>query len=44
MKLKGLLKAFKNLDQISEGVLNTIFTKKEVEIIAKGRYKICKQC
>lgn len=44
MKLKGLLKAFKNLDQISEGVLNTIFTKEEVEIIAKGRYKICKEC
>lgn len=44
MTVKDLLAAFKNLDKISEGVLNTIFTKKEVEIIAKERYDICKAC
>jgi len=44
MNLKKLLAAFKNLDQIKQGVLNTIFTKKEVEIIAEERFKICLDC
>lgn len=44
MNIKKLLNAFKNLDQIKEGVLNTIFTKKEVEIIADERLKICLKC
>lgn len=44
MNLKKLLNAFKNFDQIKEGVLNTIFTKKEVEIIAEERFKICLNC
>lgn len=44
MKLSKLIEAFKNLDKIGEGVYRTLFTKKEVEIVAEERMKICNEC
>ena len=44
MNLKKLAGYFKNLDQISEGVLNTFLKKDTVELIASTRYNICKAC
>ena len=44
MKIKNLIRALKSFDKITEGVLNTIFTKEEVEKVAKERFNICKNC
>lgn len=44
MKVKQILKAIRNADQIFEGVKNTIFKQEDVELIANERWKICKKC
>lgn len=44
MKIKQIIEAFKNIDKISQGAINTFFKKQEVEIIAKSRIHICNQC
>lgn len=44
MDIKKLMEAFKNIDKIGEGIYRTIFTKKEVEIVAEERMKICNNC
>lgn len=44
MKVKQILKAIRNADQIFEGVKNTIFKSEDVELIANERWKICKKC
>jgi|TARA_B110000977_G_scaffold76266_1_gene102881 hypothetical protein len=44
MKIGQLIKAFKNIDKISEGAINTFFKKQEVEIISDSRMHICNRC
>ena len=44
MKLKDLMTAFKNADKITAGVLNSIFKKQEIEVIAAARFEICQKC
>lgn len=44
MSLKRIFNAFRNLNNIKEGVVNSIFTKEDVEPISKGRMKICYSC
>lgn len=44
MRVKQILKAIRNADQIFEGVKNTIFKQEDVELIANERWKICKKC
>lgn len=44
MDLKKLKNALKNADKITEGFINTIFKKEEIEAIAKARFKICENC
>ena len=44
MRIKQVLKAIRNADQIFEGVKNTIFKQGDVELIANERWKICKNC
>lgn len=44
MKLKTLIKAFSNLNEITAGVLNTLFKKESIEVIAKNRINICNNC
>jgi hypothetical protein len=44
MKIKQIIKAIRNADQIVEGISNTIFKKEHVELIANERWKICKKC
>jgi|TARA_Y100000361_G_scaffold146432_1_gene156833 hypothetical protein len=39
-----LMGAFKNLDQVAEGLKNNIFKKDHVEAVATERFKICIQC
>lgn len=44
MQPKKLINAFKNIDQVVEGVKNSIFKTEHVELIANERWKICKGC
>ena len=44
MNIKSLIKAFSNLNEITAGVINTLFKKENVELIAKTRMDICKSC
>jgi len=44
MRINKLLKAFKNIDQIFEGVKNNIFKKDDVELIADMRWQKCREC
>jgi len=43
-KIKKLINALKNADQVFEGIKNTIFKTEHVELIANERWKICKKC
>lgn len=43
-KIKSLIKAFSNLNEITAGVLNTLFKKESIEAIAKSRMDICNNC
>lgn len=43
-KIKQLLGAFKNLDQIAEGLSNNIFKKEHVEAVATDRFQVCIGC
>jgi hypothetical protein len=40
----NLIQAWKNRNQILEGIANRIFTKEHVEEIAKERMEICNTC
>tara|TARA_R100000742_G_C4276912_1_gene98327 strand:+ start:720 stop:1052 length:333 start_codon:yes stop_codon:yes gene_type:complete len=42
--LQKLLGAFKNIDQIAEGITNNIFKKEHVEAVATDRYQECIKC
>tara|TARA_R110002020_G_scaffold245343_2_gene459079 strand:- start:13959 stop:14300 length:342 start_codon:yes stop_codon:yes gene_type:complete len=44
MRIKNLIKAFSNINQIAEGVKNNIFKKEHVEEVAKERWEHCKKC
>ena len=44
MKLGKLINAFKNADQIMEGIKNNIFKKEHVEAVAHLRWQQCKTC
>ena len=44
MKLGKLINAFKNVDQIAEGIKNKIFKKEHVEAVAHLRWQQCKTC
>ena len=44
MNIKSLIKVFSNLNEITAGVINTLFKKENVELIAKTRMDICKSC
>tara|TARA_R110002051_G_scaffold276004_1_gene336963 strand:- start:382 stop:741 length:360 start_codon:yes stop_codon:yes gene_type:complete len=44
MKLRHILKAFANADQIAEGIKNNIWKKQHIEEIAKFRWASCKTC
>ena len=44
MKLAHLLKAFKNIDQIYEGIKNKTFKKEHIEAVAEHRWAICYRC
>ena len=44
MKVKKLMGAMKNLDQIFEGIVNTVIKPEHVEAIAKERWKFCAKC
>jgi len=39
-----LIEIWKNKKSIIEGILNNTFKKEHIEIIAKERFDICKQC
>jgi|TARA_R110000744_G_scaffold101223_5_gene195144 hypothetical protein len=41
---KKYLDAFKNLDQIAEGIKNNIFKKEHIEAVATDRFQICGSC
>ena len=43
-KIKQLLGAFKNLDQIAEGLSNNVFKKEHVEAVATDRFQVCVSC
>ncbi len=43
-KIKQLLGAFKNFDQIAEGLSNNVFKKEHVEAVAKDRFQVCISC
>ena len=44
MNLRNILTAFRNADQIAEGIKNNIWKKKHIEEIAKFRWNSCKTC
>lgn len=44
MNLKQLADALRNADKITAGVLNSMFKKKEIEVIAETRFNVCKGC
>lgn len=44
MNLKQLADALRNADKITAGILNSMFKKKEIEIIAEARFKVCQEC
>jgi hypothetical protein len=44
MQPKKLINALKNIDQVVEGVKNSIFKTEHVELIANERWKKCKGC
>ena len=43
-KWKKYLTAFKNADQIVEGIKNNIFKKEHIEAVATDRFQICIKC
>lgn len=43
-KLKQLLGAFKNVNQIAEGIKNNIFKKEHYEAVATDRFQVCIKC
>ena len=43
-KIKQLLGAFKNFDQIAEGLSNNVFKKEHVEAVATDRFQVCISC
>ena len=43
-KWKAYLTAFKNADQIIEGIKNNMFKKEHVEAVATDRFQICIKC
>jgi|TARA_R110000744_G_scaffold76347_6_gene151257 hypothetical protein len=42
--LKKYLDAFKNLDQIAEGIKNNMFKKEHIEAVVTERWKVCIHC
>lgn len=42
--LKKYLDAFKNLDQITEGIKNNMFKKEHIEAVVTDRWKVCINC
>ncbi len=44
MKLAKLIKAFRNTEQILEGIKNKIFKQEHIEAIAKLRWQQCRLC
>lgn len=44
MNLKQLADALRNADKITAGILNSMFKKKEIEVIAETRFKVCQEC
>ena len=42
--LKKYLDAFKNLDQITEGIKNNMFKKEHIEAVVTERWKVCIHC
>ena len=44
MDIRKVIEAFRNYDEIGKGIYRFIFTKKEVEAVAKERMDICNDC
>ena len=43
-KWSKYLKAFKNLEEIAEGIKNNLFKKEHIEAVATDRFQICIAC
>ena len=41
---KKYIDAFKNLDQIAEGIKNKVFKQEHIEAVATDRFQICADC
>ena len=44
MDIKKLKNVFKNADKIAEGVMNRVFKKEHIEVMAEARMEICNEC
>jgi hypothetical protein len=44
MNIRKVIEAFRNYDKIGQGIYRFVFTKKEVEAVAKERMDICNDC